>query len=269
MNTHKLFNGLIILTLLLPALLTGIPTPTRAAPPSPNTAAPAGILPSPYMSTSGVAPGAVNQYLTIEPLWKYRGLGGCISVYTITNQSGETAFTQHSFYDEYDYPVHSLDDPIPAGTSKAYDLADIVALPDDYDYVGYALVASDWPITYTLDPCPRQAWGTTELDPGASIMQTFNEEGTYPVTDPTTVDPTDPTKRVSGEVQVSTGTMLLSLSASSVTTVTVTEVGFTPQVVQVAVGDTVRWVNEGSQTHSVIGLERVWHLLLPLVVRNQ
>jgi len=32
MNTRQLFNGLIIFTLLLPALLTGNPTPTRAAP---------------------------------------------------------------------------------------------------------------------------------------------------------------------------------------------------------------------------------------------
>ena len=266
MNTHKLFNGLIILTLLLPALLTGSPTPTQAAPPSPNTAASAGIPTSPHVSTSGVAPGAVNQYLTIEPLYKYGGLRGCTSVYTITNEGSETATTRHDFYDEYNY-VQGFDDLITAGTSTFYNLADIVALPDGY--VGYALVASDRPITYTLDPCTRQAWGTTELDPGASIVQTFNEEGTYPITDPTTVDPTDPTKRVSGEVQVNTGTMLLFLSASSVTTVTVTEDGFTPQVVQVAVGDTVRWVNEGSQTHGVIGLERVRLLFLPLVVRNR
>jgi hypothetical protein len=268
MNTHKLFNGLIILTLLLPALLTGSPTPTRAAPPSPNTAAPAGILTWPHVSTSGVAPGAVNQYLRIEPLYKYGDLRGCTSVYTITNESSETATTRHDFYDEYNY-VHGFDDLITAKASKAYDLADLVVLPDDYDYVGYALVGSDRPITYTLDPCPRQAWGTDELDPGASIAQTFNEEGVYPVTDPTTMDPADPAKRVSGEVQVGMGTTSLALSASSVTTVTVTEVGFTPQVVQVAVGDTVRWVNEGSQTHGVIGLERVWSLFLPLVVRNQ
>jgi hypothetical protein len=267
MNTHKQFNGLIILTLLLPALLTGSPTPTRAAPPSPNTAAPARIPTSPHVSTMGVAPGAVNRFLTIEPLYKYGGLRGCTSVYTITNQSGETATTQHSFYGEYDYVVHGFGDPITARASKAYDLADLVALPDGY--VGYALVGSNWPITYTLDPCPRQAWGTAVLDPGASIAQTFNEEGVYPVTDPTTVDPTDLTKRVSGEVQVSMGTTPLSLSASSVTTVTVTEGEFTPQVVQVAVGDTVKWVNEGSRTHGVIGLERVWHLFLPLVVRNQ
>ena len=35
MNTHKLFNGLVILTLLLPALLTGSPMPAWAAPASP------------------------------------------------------------------------------------------------------------------------------------------------------------------------------------------------------------------------------------------
>jgi len=35
MNTHKLFNGLAVLTLLLPTLLTGSPMPTQAAPPPP------------------------------------------------------------------------------------------------------------------------------------------------------------------------------------------------------------------------------------------
>ncbi len=37
MNAHKLFNGLIIFTLLLPALLTGSPEPARAAPIQPYT----------------------------------------------------------------------------------------------------------------------------------------------------------------------------------------------------------------------------------------
>jgi plastocyanin len=274
MNTNKLLNWLIILTLLLPALLTGSPTLTRAAPRPPNTAettgpgtslsafpsAPAGILTSPNASVSGVAPSAVNQYLTIEPLCRYGDLWGCTSVYTITNESSDTATTQHQFYYEYDYPVHSFDDSIAAKTSKVYDLACIDGIPDGYTS-GYAFVASDRPITYTLDPCPRQQGGTAELNPGESTTQTFNEEGIYPVTDPTT--------KKSGEVQVGMGITSLSLSASSVTTVSVTEDGFTPQVAQVAVGDTVKFVNEDSETRGAIVLKRVWPLFLPLVVCNQ
>lgn len=54
MNTHNLFNSLIILTLLLPTLLTGSPIPTQAAP-APPYALNGAEATEPGMSLSGLS----------------------------------------------------------------------------------------------------------------------------------------------------------------------------------------------------------------------
>ncbi len=76
----------------------------------------------------------------------------CSSVYTITNQSGETATTVHTFYDEYDQVIHTLDDTVAASASLVYNLAAIPELP--LDYSGYVIVSADRPFSHTLDVCP-------------------------------------------------------------------------------------------------------------------
>ncbi len=263
MSTNKLSNLLVILILLLPALLTSTPAPARAVPSPPNTIAHTGISTSPHGSTNGrrITGHVVAPYLTIRPLYKYSGLwGGCTSVYTITNMSSTDAATRHDFYNEDDSPVHyGFNDYIAAEASGVYALADIgSALP--VSYTGYAIVASDCPITYTLDVCPGQEGGATELNPGGFITHTFDQEGIYPVTDPTT--------KKSAQVWVGMGTTSLSPSSSPVVTVTVTENGFTPQVVQVAVGDAVKFINEDNEMHGAIVLKRLPPIFLPLVVRN-
>jgi len=103
-------------------------------------------------------------------------------------------------------------------------------------------------------------WGTTQLTETAEFTRTFTEEGTYPTMDPTTGK--------AGAVKVRSGVGSLFVSASPAATVTVTSGGFTPQIVKVTVGDTVLWVNGGTETRGVIGYGPEWRVFLPLVMRN-
>jgi PKD repeat protein len=103
-------------------------------------------------------------------------------------------------------------------------------------------------------------WGTTQITETGEFTWTFTEEGSYPTMDPTTGK--------TGEVKVHLGVGPLSISASPAATVTVTSEGFTPQIVEVTVGDTVLWVNGGTETRGVIGYGPEWRVFLPLVMRH-
>jgi uncharacterized repeat protein (TIGR01451 family) len=111
--------------------------------------------------------------VTISPTM--RG-GDCTSVYTITNEGIGTATTVHEFYDETDQPIHSFDDTVAVGNSKVYDLDAITELLEGY--VGYVIVSSDQPITYTLDACPSPPSPPSDLSSSfKSVNLTSIEDG--------------------------------------------------------------------------------------------
>jgi uncharacterized repeat protein (TIGR01451 family) len=95
--------------------------------------------------TTKPAEQASDFQLTISPTVK----GSVTSIYVISNQSVNMATTLHTFYDQNDTYVHDFSDSITSEGSKAYNLDTMAGLTEGY--IGYVIVSSDQPITYTLD----------------------------------------------------------------------------------------------------------------------
>lgn len=68
---------------------------------------------------------AIPPVLEVSPLTK----NDC---YTVTNESSTLGTYAHQFYDEFDSPVHSFADVIPALDSKVYNLSELSDIPANY-----------------------------------------------------------------------------------------------------------------------------------------
>lgn len=130
--------------------------------------------------------------------------------------------------------------------------------PDtDYDYgetEDYYLLASD-----------LQPWSSSEIAPGTTYDLTFNQMGNYPYH-------VQQRPVVKGGIFVRPAAATQLQRPAVTVEVRITDTGLVPLVTTIAVGDTVRWHNDTTMSHTLVGdvlviatgMERIY---LPLVLR--
>ena len=121
---------------------------------------------------------------------------------------------------------------------------------------GQTITAAGYaPVTYTgfetvngTQPCPA-------LSPGASWEQIFTVPGSYPYFDP--YNPAHTGRVVVGTAGQSWPERSRRAATLSygVVPISITEAGFDPLLVTIAISDTVRWTNHGMTTHAIRGGE--------------
>ena len=128
----------------------------------------------------------------------------------------------------------------------------------DYDYgetEDYYLIASD-----------LQPWSSSEITPSNAYDRVFAEMGNYPYTD-------QQRPGVRGVIRVRPGAATQVQRLAAIGVISITDAGFDPLVTNIAVGDTVRWHNDTTTSHTVVGdvlvIDTGQHRsYLPLVLRS-
>jgi len=95
----------------------------------------------------------------------FKNYGGCTSRYTVTNVANADATTYHELTSAVG-TIHTLTDVVPAGESRAYDLATASYEPPlPESFVGAGVLYYDQPVTVVVQRCPQGGVALLSIQP--------------------------------------------------------------------------------------------------------
>jgi Ca2+-binding RTX toxin-like protein/plastocyanin len=116
------------------------------------------------------------------------------------------------------------------------------------------------PVSYSRFETISSAELAPDLAPNDSWQFTFTQPGSYPYHDPLHLE-------LTGVVEVKAASGQKEMGAQRVTEVSITDAGFDPVTIAIAVNDVVRWTNRGSTAHAIIGSPTNQEDFLPIIFR--